>query len=176
MTARCWWLARILLKDKSIGEIVLPVGDQMERTDPSEFLLSNMKIAVVVRQLDRGHILWCGRVVRVKRAHRIRIVRGVQKMLDVGRHGVIEFGHILFVAHDHVVTCVFRKDEFVGCCVAHHSARDIESLGKVWRSRSMSPARVTQQRRQNRRVVWDDRARMGAAMERSQRAKCSSLV
>ena len=34
MTARCWWLARILLKDKSIGEIVLPVGDQMERMDP----------------------------------------------------------------------------------------------------------------------------------------------
>ena len=81
--------------------------------------LSKMKIAVVVRQLDRGHILWCGRVVRVERAHRIRIVRGVQKMLDVGRHGVIEFGHIRFVAHDHVVTYVFRKDEFVGCCVAH---------------------------------------------------------
>src|SRR5262249_48427142 len=47
--------------------------------------------------------------------------------------------------------------------VAHHSARDIES-GKVWRSRSMSPARATQQRRQNRRIVWDDRARMGAAV------------
>src|SRR5262249_9248094 len=107
----------------------------------SEFLLSKMKIAVVVRQLDRGHILWCGRVVRVERAHRIRVVRGVQKMLDVGRHGVIEFGQIRFVAHDHVVTYVFRKDEFVGCCVAHHSARDIESLGKVWRSRSMNPAR-----------------------------------
>src|SRR5262249_24001480 len=39
-----------------------------------------------------------------------------------------------------------------------------ESLGKVWRSRSMSPARVTQQRRQNSRIVWDDRARMGAAV------------
>ena len=123
-----------------------------------------MKIAVVVRQLDRGHILWCGRVVRVERAHGIRVVRGVLKMLDVGKHGVIEFGHIWFVAHDHVVTYVFRKDEFVGCCVAHHSARDIESLGKVWPSRSMSPARVTQQRRQNRRIVWDDRARMGAAV------------
>ena len=91
-----------------------------------------MKIAVVVRQLDRDHIVWRGRVVRVERAHRIRVVRGVQKMLDVGRHGVIEFGHIWFVAHDHVVTYVFRKDEFVGCCVAHHRARDIESLGKVW--------------------------------------------
>src|SRR6516164_3485696 len=131
---------------------------------PSEFLLSKMKIAVVVRQLDRGHILWCGRVVRVERAHGIRVVRGVQKMLDVGRHGVIEFGHIRFVARDHVVTYVFREDEFVGCCVAHHRARDIESLGKVWPSRSMSPARVTQQRRQNRRIVWDDRASMGAAV------------
>src|SRR6516165_11019391 len=28
----------------------------------------------------------------------------------------------------------------------------------------MSPARATQQRRQNRRIVWDDRARMGAAV------------
>ena len=123
-----------------------------------------MKIAVVVRQLDRDHIVWRGRVVRVERAHGIRVVRGVLKMLDVGKHGVIEFGHIWFVAHDHVVTYVFRKDEFVGCCVAHHRARDIESLGKVWRSRSMSPARATQQRRQNRRIVWDDRARMGAAI------------
>jgi hypothetical protein len=123
-----------------------------------------MKIALVVRQLDRGHILWCGRVVRVERAHRIRIVRGVQKMLDVGRHGMIEFGHIRFVARDHVVIYVFREDEFVGYSVAHHSARDTESLGKVWRSRSQSPARVTQQRRQNRRIVWDDRARMGAAV------------
>src|SRR5262249_51570261 len=56
---------------------------------PSEFLLSKMKIAVVVRQLDSGHILWCGRLVRGERAHGIRVVRGVQKMLDVGRHGVI---------------------------------------------------------------------------------------
>src|SRR5262245_9858523 len=43
----------------------------------SEFLLSKVKIAVVVRQLDRGHILWCGRVVRVERAHGVRVVRGV---------------------------------------------------------------------------------------------------
>ena len=34
-----------------------------------------MKIAVMVRQLDLGHILWCGRVVRVERAHRVRVVR-----------------------------------------------------------------------------------------------------
>src|SRR5262249_53478546 len=123
-----------------------------------------MKIAVMVRQLDLGHILWCARLVRVERGHRIRIVRGVQKMLDVGRHGMIEFGHNRFVARDHVVIYVFREDEFVGCSAAHHSARDTESLGKVWRSRSMSPARVTQQRRQNRRIVWDDGARMGAAV------------
>ena len=58
-----------------------------------------MKIALVVRH----HILWCGRVVRVERAHPIRIVRGVQKMLGVSRHGMIEFGHIRFVARDHVV-------------------------------------------------------------------------
>ena len=45
--------------------------------------LSKMKIAVVVRQLDLGHTLWCGRVVRVERAHRVRVVRGVQKMPDV---------------------------------------------------------------------------------------------
>src|SRR5262245_29777528 len=76
---------------------------------PSEFLLSKMKIAVVVRQLDRGHILWCGRVVRVERGHRIRIVRRVQKMLDVGRHGVIEFGHIRFAARDHIVTSFPRR-------------------------------------------------------------------
>jgi histidinol phosphatase-like enzyme len=31
--------------------------------------LSKMKIAVMVRQLDFGHILWCGRVVQVERAH-----------------------------------------------------------------------------------------------------------
>ena len=44
--------------------------------------LSKMKIAVMVRQLDLGHILWCGRVVRVERGHRVRVVRGVQKMPD----------------------------------------------------------------------------------------------
>ena len=46
----------------------------------------------MVRQLDLGHILWCGRVVRVERAHRVRVVRGVQKMPDVG-NGVIGFDH-----------------------------------------------------------------------------------
>ena len=97
-------------------------------------------------------------MVRVERAHRIRVVRGVQKMLDVGRHGVIDFDRIRFVVRDGVVNGAFPEDEFVGCCVAHHRARDIE----VWRSRSMSPARVTRQRRQSRRIVLDDRARMRA--------------
>ena len=80
---------------------------------PSELPLSKMKIALLVRQLDLGHILWCGRVVRVKHAHRIRVVRGVLKMLDVGRHGVIDFGHIRFVARDRAVTYVFHEDKFV---------------------------------------------------------------
>jgi len=67
------------------------------RTDNSQPMvldyLSKMKIAVMVRQLDLGHILWCGRVVRVERAHRVRVVRGVQKMPDVG-NGVIGFDHV----------------------------------------------------------------------------------
>src|SRR5262249_9156397 len=54
----------------------------------------------------------------------------------------------------------FLEDELVRCCVTHHRARDIE----VRRSRSMSPARVTRQRRQSRRIVWDDRARMRAVV------------
>src|SRR5262249_10906064 len=46
---------------------------------------------------------------------------------------------------------------------AHYRAKHIENLGKAGPSRSMSPARVTQQRRQNRRIGWDDRAMTGAA-------------
>ena len=123
-----------------------------------------MKIALVVRQLHLGHILRCGRVVRVKHAHRIRVVRGVQKMLDVGRHGVIDFGHIRFVARDRAVTYVFHEDKFVERCVAQHRAGDIDSACEGWRSRSMSPARVTRQRRESRRIVRDDRARMRAVV------------
>src|SRR6516225_8252119 len=119
--------------------------------------LSKMKIAVMVRQLDLGHILWCGRVVRVERAHRVRVVRSVQKMPDVGS-GVIGFDHVRFHVRDLVMA--FLEDELVRCCVTHHRARDIE----VRRSRSMSPARVTRQRRQSRRIVWDDRARMRAVV------------
>src|SRR5215467_1716361 len=122
-----------------------------------------MKIAVMVRQLDLGHILWCGRVVWVERAHRIRVVRGVQKMLDGGRHGVIDFDHIGFVVRDGVVPEAFPEDEFVGCCVAHPSAGDIESLGEGWCSRSMVPVQVTRQRRQSRLTVGA-RAGMGAAV------------
>src|SRR5262245_50319454 len=119
--------------------------------------LSKMKIAVMVRQLDLGHILWGGRVVRVERAHRVRVVRGVQKMPDVG-NGVIGFDHVRFHVRDLVMA--FLEDELVRCCVPHHRARNIE----VWRSRSMSPARVTRQRRQSRQIVWDDRARMRAVV------------
>ena len=130
-----------------------------------------MKIALVVRQLDRGHILWCGRVVRVDRAYRICVVCGVQKMLDVGRHGVIDIGHIRFVARDRVVSYVFREDEFVESCAAHHRARDIESLGEGLYSRSMVPAQVTRQRHQSRLTVGD-RAGMGAAVISELEARC----
>jgi len=46
--------------------------------------LSKMKIAVMVRQLDLGHIVWCGRVVRVERAQRVRVVRSgeLQQLWD----------------------------------------------------------------------------------------------
>jgi hypothetical protein len=120
-----------------------------------ELLSSKMKIALV--------ILWRDRVVRVDCAHRIRVMRGIEKMLDVGRHGVIDFGHIRLVVRDPIVTYVFREDEFVESCVAHHHARDIESLGEDLSSWSMVPAQVTRQRRQSRRIVWD-RASMGAAV------------
>ena len=83
--------------------------------------LSKMKIAVMVRQLDLSHILWCGRVVRVERAHRVRMVRSVQKMLDVG-NGVIDFDHVQFHVRDLVMA--FLEDELVRCCATHHRARD----------------------------------------------------
>jgi hypothetical protein len=60
---------------------------------------------------------------------------------------VIGFDHVRFHVRDLVMA--FLEDELVRCCVTHHRARDIE----VWRSRSMSPARVTQQRRQSRRIA-----------------------
>src|SRR5215472_15315709 len=84
-------------------------------------------------------------------------------MLDGGRHGVIDFGHIGFVVRNGVVIEALPEDEFVGCCVAHHSAGDIESLGEGWCSRSMVPAQVTRQRHQSRLTVWD-RAGMGTAV------------
>ena len=84
--------------------------------------LSKKKIAVMVRQLDVGHILWCGRVVRVGRAHRVRVVRGVQKMPDVG-NGVVGFDHVRLHVRDLVMA--FLEDELVRCCVTHHRARDL---------------------------------------------------
>src|SRR5262245_55388622 len=83
--------------------------------------LSKMKIAVMVRQLDLGQILWCGHVIRVERAHRVRVVRGVQKMPDVG-NGVIDFDPVRFHVRDLVMALL--EDELVGCCATHHRARD----------------------------------------------------
>jgi hypothetical protein len=48
-----------------------------------------MKFARGLRQLGLDHILWGHRVVRVECAHRIRIVRDVQKVLDLGNNGGI---------------------------------------------------------------------------------------
>ena len=53
-------------------------------------------------------------------------------MLDVGRHGVIDFDHIRFVVRDRAVTGVVREDELVGRC-AYPRVRDI-GLGQGWRS------------------------------------------
>jgi len=61
-----------------------PMGYQDRLCGLALDYLSKMKIAVMLRQLDLGRILWCGRVVRVEPAHRVRVVRGVQKMPDVG--------------------------------------------------------------------------------------------
>ena len=88
-----------------------------------------MKIAVMVRRLHVGRLWQRIRVARVGRAHRIRGVRGVQNLLDVGRHGVIDFGHIGFVVRGQAVIGLVREDELVGCC-AHHRARDIGRLGE----------------------------------------------
>src|SRR5215471_18933890 len=98
-----------------------PMGYQDRYVGLALHYLSKMKIAVMVRQLDLGHILWCGRVVQVERAHRVRVVRGVQKMPDVG-NGVIGFDHVWFHVRDLVMA--FLEDELVRCCVTHHRARD----------------------------------------------------
>jgi hypothetical protein len=73
-----------------------------------------MKSVRMVLRLHVGRLWWCVPVARVGRAHRIRLVRCVQKMLDVGRHGVIDFDHIRFVVRDRAVTGVVREDELVG--------------------------------------------------------------
>src|SRR5262249_53176592 len=120
-----------------------------------------MKITLMVRQ-DLGQILWCGRGVRVERAHRVRLVRGVQNLLDLCRYGVIDFGHIRFVVRARAVPGVVREDELVGRC-AYPRVRDTKGLGQGWRGWSMRPARVTRRRRHSSRIVWD-RARMVAAI------------
>ena len=81
--------------------------------------LSKMKIAMVVRHL--GHILCCGRMVRVERVYCIRVRRGLQSILDIGNHGVIGFDPIRGVLD--LFVPAFPKDELVRCCVAHHRIR-----------------------------------------------------
>src|SRR5262245_20735677 len=81
--------------------------------------LSKMKIAIVVRHL--GHILCCGRMVRVERVYCIRVRRGLQSILDIGNHGVIGFDPIRGVLD--LFVPAFPKDELVGSCVAHHRIR-----------------------------------------------------
>ena len=88
-----------------------------------------MKIAMMVRRLHVGRLWQRIRVARVGRAYRIRGVRGVQNLLDVGRYGVIDFGHIGFVVCGQAVIGLVREDELVGCC-AHHRARDIGRFGE----------------------------------------------
>jgi hypothetical protein len=83
--------------------------------------LSIMKIAMMVRQLDLRHILWCGRVVRVERAPGVRVVPGVQKIPDLG-NGVIGFDHVRLHVRDFVMA--FLEDELVRCCVTHHRAKN----------------------------------------------------
>jgi hypothetical protein len=77
----------------SLGPAVLPMPATAASYLAWNCFLSEMKIALMVRQLDLGHILCCSRVVRVERAHRI-IGCGVQKVLDLGNRGVIDFAHI----------------------------------------------------------------------------------
>jgi hypothetical protein len=96
-----------------------------------------MKIALV-RHLDLGHILWCRRVGRIERAHRIRIVRDVQKLLDLVIPGVIDFGHIRFEVGDRVVE-VFPEDELVGaellgCCVPRYELLKAPALSSLMRT------------------------------------------
>src|SRR5262249_24862715 len=89
-----------------------------------------MKITLMVR-VDLGHILWGGGVVRVERAHRVRLVRGVQNLLDLGRYGVIDFGHIRFVVRARAVPGVVREDELIGRC-AYPRVRGTMGLGQGW--------------------------------------------
>jgi hypothetical protein len=129
-----------------------------------------MKFARGLRQLGLDHILWGHRVVRVECAHRIRIVRDVQKVLDLGNNGGIDFGHIRFEVRGRVVE-VFLEDELVvaallGCCVAHHLARDIESLCEGWRSRSMIPAQRLERAPATAGLFFVHESQLGASEER----------
>src|SRR5262245_8150606 len=73
-------LRQIIITHSLVPRVLRPNHRQLRSCRSRSTTLSKMKIAVMVRQLDLGHILWCGRVVRVERAHRVRVVRSVQKM------------------------------------------------------------------------------------------------
>ena len=77
-----------------------------------------MKIAVVVRH----------RVVRVERAHRVRVVRGVQEMPDVG-NGVIGFDHIRSQVRDLVMAFLAKYE-----LRRMFSAKRVPKLGALERS------------------------------------------
>jgi len=88
-------------------------------TDPWELPLNEMKL---VKVMGRGHILWYGPVVWVERARRARIVRDVQKVLDLDNCGVIDSGHIQFeisgsLAADALPEHKLIAADLLGCCV-----------------------------------------------------------
>ena len=71
--------------------------------------------SLMVLCLHVGHIFRCDRVVWFGRARRIRLIRDLQKLLDVMRQGVIGFDDVRFVVRDQIVTGFVREDELVGC-------------------------------------------------------------
>jgi hypothetical protein len=66
---------------------------------------------------------------------------------------------------------VFLEDELVvaallGCCVAHHLARDIESLCEGWHSRSMIPAQRLERAPATAGLFFVHESQPGASEER----------
>src|SRR5262249_26416313 len=126
-----------------------------------------MKCVMLVRQRGLRHILYGNSMLRVGWARRIRILCGVQKVLDLGSLRVVDFGHIRFEVRGRIVIELFPEEELVAADLLrrgrYRRVRKIESLCEGWRGRSMIPAQVTRWRRQSRRIVCDI-ARMGAVI------------